>query len=620
MGAVTKFNRTTAANQTDTAASGSVTVAVANVAKLHVGLAKVFPPQRGAYDPDDDSLTGAQCVEITALSGAGPGGTITCTLGAMNTTAQAIKHGYYIRMIESHTGEWITTLAAGIQPAIDGASAAGGGKVRVIGGLGNLQVALTAKDNVELVVDPGTALIPVVGGTSPVLGYTGAKTSISAFTGTVNEYATVGTLASGGSNFARGDVALMERAGIMMQAMRVRLVTGNQLDFYRGFKWSYTTAWTVWRMGTKLTNFKFRGKIANPNGTNAAAISITYFDRLDFSDVEITGFALSQGALVLNHGIDLKLDHCRIDNNSGNSFYCYDIRYVSGISTTHCWTENPAGIFGIRYYLCTDIYTADCQWDVGGRLETYDDCKTFVSIGTRGARAATGITLTSTSLYPTLGANFSGGDGLIFKAEIHNCVDENFVAFSNSGYTDVTLRDCDFRSAAGATTQSITIDATNSNFYLDNVQFDNIGYDNASVVHGVWRNWAPSVIQSGTLASVTSTLGQYYRWGTRVEFNGVFTIGDFTGAVAANQIEITLPVNMSTVVQAAGSILGSGLLLDISLPGTIPAHVQAGTTVGRIRLLSAVTGDNGFLGAVRFVDALANNDVIKVQGNYRVDA
>lgn len=95
------FSRTTAANTSPTAASGSVTFAVADVSKLPAVpfYAKVFPQQRGVYDPDDGTLTGAQEIYVTASTGSGPGGTITATLGVNSTTAQAVKFGYYILAI-----------------------------------------------------------------------------------------------------------------------------------------------------------------------------------------------------------------------------------------------------------------------------------------------------------------------------------------------------------------------------------------------------------------------------------------------------------------------------------------------------------------------------------------
>ncbi len=134
------FNRTYCTNATPTAASGSVSFTVADSTKLTAGLAKIFPQQAGRYDPDDDYVTGAQCITITGISGS----TVTATLGVNGSTAQAVQFGYYVKMEPAAIGAGPATLY------IDGASfAATGAGVRAAyaalvalnGGHGKIEVA-----------------------------------------------------------------------------------------------------------------------------------------------------------------------------------------------------------------------------------------------------------------------------------------------------------------------------------------------------------------------------------------------------------------------------------------------------------------------------------------------
>lgn len=107
---VAAFARTTAANATPTAASGSVTFDVADVGKMpSVPFQAKVIPQQSQYDPDDGTRTGAQWITVTAKSGSGPGGTLTATLGVNNTTAASIKFGYYI-VAASHLGPFSETI------------------------------------------------------------------------------------------------------------------------------------------------------------------------------------------------------------------------------------------------------------------------------------------------------------------------------------------------------------------------------------------------------------------------------------------------------------------------------------------------------------------------------
>jgi hypothetical protein len=113
---------------------------------------------------------------------------------------------------------------------------------------------------------------------------------------------------------------------------------------------------------------------------------------------------------------------------------------------------------------------------------------------------------------------------------------------------------------------------------------------------------------------VTVALSEY-RWrGSTIEFQIALVLTGGTGAVGANDVEVALPVAMATAWQSNGAVLGMGYVYDSSATTRYIGTVDAGSTTSRVRIAGLGAG---FLGSVTFTAALANNDLVKVAGEYK---
>jgi len=199
--------------QVTTAASAlsgaGVTLDVSNASLFVVGQkVELYPPQHGDGAP---LARAGQTVRFLISAKAG-----ATLVGTMNTDGYAdppqVERGWLVdgRTSAGAGSGYATPSAVGIQDAMDDATGAGGGVVRVQGGLGAIAAALIPRSNVSLIIEPGTSLkFESALSTNPVLGHTATRTAIDAFTATVVENDDNATLASGGASLARGDLVGM---------------------------------------------------------------------------------------------------------------------------------------------------------------------------------------------------------------------------------------------------------------------------------------------------------------------------------------------------------------------------------------------------------------------------
>lgn len=125
--------------------------------------------------------------------------------------------------------------------------------------------------------------------------------------------------------------------------------------------------------------------------------------------------------------------------------------------------------------------------------------------------------------------------------------------------------------------------------------------------------FTPTVTQSGTLAVVTSA--HWTQVGKMVDFWGRVNVTDATGAVAANDVSVSLPVTAVSNVAYYGP---TGAIFDSSAAVIFEAIPRiATTTTFKFQTFKANGAGTGlstagqtFLGSIDFTAALGNGDIL----------
>ncbi len=131
-----------------------------------------------------------------------------------------------------------------------------------------------------------------------------------------------------------------------------------------------------------------------------------------------------------------------------------------------------------------------------------------------------------------------------------------------------------------------------------------------------WSTYSPTVTQSGTITSFSTTNARYvYHNQHTVQAMVYLTVNNAGGAAGANAITITLPVTVAN--STAGTPLGTGWVFDSSTGLIYMGHaiIQDATHVAMYHSPSTV---NNYLGANGFTAALATNDILAFNITYEV--
>ncbi len=566
----------------------------------------------------------ATIVRITAIAG-NVVTAMTRDVGGM--TAFPIAHGDEVyQSIDSLFGttEYTARTAAQFE-ALWGADR----RITVPPGLGGLQLTqeLTVPNNIDVDIGDGSWLI-----TAPNLRAfktASVASSISAgtaFTGTVTEYASEGTLTSGSENLALYDIAAIVRSGVIWQVLKVRDVTGSLIKFYDGFGAPWTTAWKLHKVTPTCTNVRIKGLIKKGSGTAALAraVDIACGVNIDLSGLKTQGFSghANDAGVVLTGCYNINItDSGDLDSGDAN-VSGWLVSQSARITVNNLQTDGQSAHFPINFAINTDLKIFGMWNGTGGRtlkLDTNYRVDVFATTGQGNAVATTvGILVHSTG---GLGAPFAGAHYNFFGGGTHNVSEYGFGTAGN-GTTDIKLFGGDYSgNNRGAASSDIFIGDGDGPVYLYGVKYGTkvVGttvefYEDGVRAYSV----TPTVRQSAALNSVSATIARADKVANRMSFHYVLDVLDATGAVGANDIEIDLPTAAIASWHTRNAPIGSGYLYDASTAFYYPCIVVLSATSGRCKLLpSSVEGVAiAYLGSSLFNVALAVNDIIEIWGDY----
>ncbi len=133
---------------------------------------------------------------------------------------------------------------------------------------------------------------------------------------------------------------------------------------------------------------------------------------------------------------------------------------------------------------------------------------------------------------------------------------------------------------------------------------------------GTWQTYSPTVTQSGTVTSFTTTSARYIYLNTHmVQVDVLLIVNNAGGATAANKVTVSLPV---TAVNAVNVLpIGVANIYDASL-GLMHHGLATIDTVTTVGFYATNSTFNGYLGTDAFVAALATGDYVTFSATYEV--
>ena len=105
--------------------------------------------------------------------------------------------------------------------------------------------------------------------------------------------------------------------------------------------------------------------------------------------------------------------------------------------------------------------------------------------------------------------------------------------------------------------------------------------------------------------------------GNTVLFSALATVVTATGAVAGNDIQVSLPIPALAAWHTNFLEIGSGEYYDASTTASYRCLLDAYSASGFAALRQTNITTLGFLGSVGFADVCQVNDVVRLFGSYR---